>query len=147
MRSRRHSGSREKGTDLGEKNTGEGGAQVELVQPVAQRDCRRTARVEDQRLRCAQGRGPRRTRESRRHAQAPARRVPRGVRCAGRGGHVLRPLLQAMQAVHGQWESREQGRPQGGQEREGRLVRSYHAPRRPSGYQGNGFTSNLVTVK
>lgn len=70
------------------------------------------------------GRGPRRAREGRRHAQAPARRVPRGVRRAGRGGNVLRPLLQAVRAVHGRQERREQGRAQGGQEHGGRLVRS-----------------------
>lgn len=69
------------------------------------------------------------------------------MRRAGRSGHVLRPLLQAVQAVHGQRESREQGRPQGGQERGGRLIRSDHASRRPSECLGNGFTSNPVTVK
>lgn len=35
-------------------------------------------------------RGPRRAREGRRHVQSPARRVPRGVRHVGRGGHVRR---------------------------------------------------------
>ena len=69
------------------------------------------------------------------------------MRRAGRGGHVLRPLLQAVQAVHGQQERRGQGRPQGGREHGGRLVRSDHVPRRPSEYLGNGFTSNPVTVK
>lgn len=42
--------------DLGEKDAGEGGAQADVVEPVAQRDRRRAARVEGQRLRCAQGR-------------------------------------------------------------------------------------------
>ena len=69
------------------------------------------------------------------------------MRRAGRGGDVLRPLLQAIQAVHGQQERREQGRPQGGQEHGGRLVRSDHVPRRPNEYLGNGFTTNPVTVK
>lgn len=66
---------------------------------------------------------------------------------SGRGGHVPRPLLQAVQAVHGQREGCEQGRPQGGQKRGGRLVLSDHAPRRPREYLGNGFTSNPVTVR
>lgn len=56
LRSRRHTGSREKGADHGKKDTGEGGAQAEVIEPVAQRDRRRAARVEGQRLRRAQGR-------------------------------------------------------------------------------------------
>ena len=52
--------------DHGEKDTGEGGAQADVVEPVAQRDRLCTARV-----------------EGRHHAQFPARRVPRG--CAARG--------------------------------------------------------------
>ena len=109
--------------DHGEKDTGEGGAQAEVVEPIAQRDRRRAARVESQRLRRAQGRGrarrrlggggtderwggvrppvpgaraagagvpgpglgrgPRRAREGRRHAQAPVRRDRE--ECAARG--------------------------------------------------------------
>lgn len=51
MHSRRHTGSREKGADHGKKNTGVGGAQAEVVEPVAQHDRRRAARVEGKRLR------------------------------------------------------------------------------------------------
>mgnify|MGYP000855497507 CR=1 FL=1 len=97
-----------------------------------------------------------RTRIGTRSTPSSLRLAPRSGSCtastarmrrSGRGGHVLRPLLQAVQAVHGQREGCEQGRPQGGQERGGRLVLSDHAPRRPREYLGNGFTSNPVTVR
>lgn len=52
-----HTGSREKGTDHGKKDTGEGGTQAEVVEPVAQRDHRRAICVEGRCLRRAQGRG------------------------------------------------------------------------------------------
>lgn len=142
--SRRRTGSREKGTDHGKKDTGEGGAQAEVVDPVAQRDRRGpehdVAWEEAERMSAGEVYARLFPDWDAVHAEfakvGVTFRLLHGEyreKCAAQGeaAKSCRTLLQAVQAVHGRQERREQGRPQGGQEHGGRLVRPDHVPRRP----------------
>lgn len=82
--------------------------------------------------------GPRppRARPGRRHAEAPARGVPRRGEVEGRALHVLRPALQALPGVHGEKAGGEPRRPQGGEDPRGRLGRADDGARRPGHGRG-----------